>query len=267
MEFQLPQLPGRVYKERDYSNRLGEVNYLSQKGLNKQLIMPRWQFIIMIAFAVVGVIIGVYLCTGLFGQVQGAMQRAEAATETNLTREVSYDLPQLQNLVVYDDASMKQSFVDAGLTTYLLSDESDVSSFNLAKLPADVTVEEAAVMYTKGIANLGAADAAKLLKGSWTLYVDHEGGTSYRLRYTDFDSGSAEAAVDAAITAEGFDPATVGAENQGVDDAGNTYKAGTVVGADGNVYNWRVSAIDLSEIYGVSGLPEDAMYVGIRLTA
>lgn len=267
MNFELPQLPGRVYKERKYDNRQGEVNFLSQKGLSKQLVMPRWQEFIMYAFVVVGIIIGAYLVTTLFSEVEGAAARAEAATEANLMREVSYDLPHLQDLVVYDDASMKQSFVDAGLTTYLLSDEEDVSSFNLAKLPSDMTVEEAAIMYTKGIGKLGAADAAKLLKGSWTLYVDHEGGTSYRLRYADFESGTADVAVDTAIAAEGFDLATVSEDNQGVDDAGNTYKAGTVQGADGNIYNWRVSVLPLSEMYNISGLPENAMYVGIRLSA
>lgn len=266
MDFQLPQLPGRAYKTRHYSNKQGEINYLSQKGLDKQLVMPRWQVGIMLAFVVVAICIGVWLYNNLTGQVEGAIERAEAATEANLTREVSYDLPHLQDLVVYDDATMKQSFIDAGLTIYQLSDADDATAINLAKLPSDVTEEEAAAMYTKGIAKLGASDAAKLLKGSWALYVDHEGGTSYRLRYADFDSESVEAAVDAAVAAEGFDLATVSEDNQGVDDAGNTYKAGTVVGADGNVYNWRVSALPLSEMYDISGLPDSAVYVGIRLS-
>lgn len=267
MDFDLLQAPEQVYKDRAYSDSRDGVNYLSQKGLDKRLVMPRWQFYIMIAFAVVGIFIAVYLATNLFSSIEGAVAQTEATTKANLTREVSYDLPRLQDLVVYDDASMKQLFIDQGLTTYLLSDEEDVTSFNLAKLPSDVTTAEAAVMYTRGIANLGASDAAKLLKGSWTLYVDHEGGTSYRLRYADFDSGSPELAVDAAIATEGFDLATVGTDNQGVDDAGNTYKAGTVQGADGNIYSWRVSAIALSEIYDVSGLPENAVYVGVRLAA
>lgn len=267
MDYELLQTPEQAYKDRKYSDREGGVNYLSQKGLDKQLTMPRWQVWIMLAFAVVGIVIAAYLVSTLYGAFEGAAERAEAATTANLTRNVSYDLPRLQDLVVYDDASMKQSFIDQGLTTYLLSDEDDVTSFNLAKLPSDVSETEAAIMYTTGIAKLGASDAAKLLKGSWTLYVDHEGGTSYRLRYADFESGSAELAVDAAIAAEGFDVATVSDDNQGVDEAGNTFKAGTVQGADGNIYSWRVSAIKLSEIYNVSGLPESAMYVGIRLSA
>lgn len=262
----LPELPERAYKERTYSTKHGQVRYLNQKGLDKQLTMPRIQFYIMLVFAAVAVGIGVWLYTGFFNQVDGAIARTEQSTQDNLTREVSYDLPVLSNLVSYSDQDMQQSFVDAGLTTYLLSDASDVGSFNLAKLPADVSVEEAALMYSRGVARLGASDAAKLLKGSWTLYVDHDGGTSLRLRYADFNSGSVDLALDAAIAAQGFNLDTVG-DDQGVDDAGNTYKAGTVIGSDGQTYTWRVSTLPLSEMYDISGLPSNAVYVGVRLSS
>ena len=39
------------------------------------------------------------------------------------------------------------------------------------------------------------------------------------------------------------------------------------VDVDGSTYTWRVSAIALSEVYDISGLPDSAVYVGIRLTA
>ena len=32
-------------------------------------------------------------------------------------------------------------------------------------------------------------------------------------------------------------------------------------------YNWRVSVIELDEVYDISGLPNTAFYVGIRFTA
>ena len=43
-------------------------------------------------------------------------------------------------------------------------------------------------------------------------------------------------------------------------------RSGTVE-ANGGAYNWRVSAIALSEVYDIAGLPDTAIYVGIRMTA
>lgn len=262
----LPEPPERAYKERAYDNRHGEVRYLSQKGLDKQLTMPKIHVYIMLVMVAIAVVVGVWLYTNFFNQVDGAIARTEQATQANLTREVSYDFPLLSHLVVFNDADMQQSFKDSGLTTYALSDEGDVTGFSIAKLPADVTEVEAAAMYAKGVARLGASDAAKLLRGSWTLTVDHEGGTSLRLRYADFDSGSVDLALDAAIANQGFSLDTVG-DDQGVDDAGNTYKAGMVIAEDGQTYTWRVSVLPLSEIYDISGLPSSAAYVGVRLSA
>ena len=47
---------------------------------------------------------------------------------------------------------------------------------------------------------------------------------------------------------------------------GNTFKQGTVE-ANETTYTWRVSAIPLSDMYDISGLPETATYVGGRLSA
>ncbi len=37
--------------------------------------------------------------------------------------------------------------------------------------------------------------------------------------------------------------------------------------SDGEKYTWRVSVIDLSEVYDISGLPNTAFFVGIRFSA
>lgn len=63
---------------------------------------------------------------------------------------------------------------------------------------------------------------------------------------------------------EGLENAEV--TDSGVDDSGNTYQAG-VVSTDNGTYNWRVSVIELDEVYDISGLPNTAFYVGIRFTA
>jgi len=70
----------------------------------------------------------------------------------------------------------------------------------------------------------------------------------------------------AAIAAEGFDPATIAEDGMGVDEVGNTFKQGTV-DVDGTAYTWKVSALPLSEMYDISGLPETAVYVGVRLSS
>ena len=136
--------------------------------------------------------------------------------------------------------------------------------FEVIKLPADLTVEEAGLMYMTGIDKLSAADAVRLLKGAWTLDVSRKAGESIRLRYADFDSGTIEKAVQGAMQAEGLESAEI--TDNGVDDSGNTFQAGTVA-TDSGTYNWRVSAIELSEMYDISGLPNTAFFVGIRFGA
>ena len=37
-------------------------------------------------------------------------------------------------------------------------------------------------------------------------------------------------------------------------------------GEDAETYSWRVSVVPLSEVYSVAGLPENALFVGIRFT-
>lgn len=84
-----------------------------------------------------------------------------------------------------------------------------------------------------------------------------------RVRYADFASGTADVAIQSAKEAEGL--SDIQATDAGVDDSGNTYQAG-IVEVNGETYNWRVSVIALSEVYEVSGLPQNALFVGIRFT-
>ena len=141
-----------------------------------------------------------------------------------------------------------------------MSDDPE-AALELIKLPSDVSELDAGLMYNKGVSKLSASEAALLLNGSWTLDADRSDGTSMRLRYADFSSGSLDAAI-----AEGFDPATIAEDGMGVDEVGNTFKQGTV-DVDGTAYTWKVSALPLSEMYDISGLPETAVYVGVRLSS
>lgn len=259
-----------LFKSRrnEYVDTEGPVRYLDGRGLARPLDMPRPQIAVMIGFVVVAALIGGYLLFNVLDAVKGGAARAQASVEENLSREVSYDLPPLTSYITMGDDEIKQALADAGLTVIDkggMSDDPD-AALELIKLPADVSELDAGMLYAKGVSKLSASEAALLLNGSWTLDADRTDGTSLRLRYADFTSGTLDAAIDAAIASEGFDPATIAEDGAGVDEVGNTFKQGTV-DVDGTAYSWKVSAIPLSEMYDISGLPESAVYVGVRLSA
>ena len=249
---------------KEYVDTEGPVRYLDGSSLLRPLDMPRQQLALMAVFVAVAALIGGIMLFNILDSIQGNAARAQASVEENLAREVTYDLPSLPSLIQLDDASIKQTFTDAGFTTYEPSPSEDGSGFELVKLPSDVSLPEAGLLYQQGVANLDAADAARLLNGSWTFTIERENALNMRLRYTDFSSGGVEAAVEAAIASEGFDAST--ASEIAVDEAGNTYRSGSI-DVNGTAYTWRVSAIALSEVYSISGLPESATYVGVRMTA
>lgn len=255
-------------RKKEYVSAGGPVRYLDGSSLARPFDLPKRTIAALCAFVLVAAVIGGVFLYNFLDTVLNASAREQASVEQNLARDVSYDLPALAALASLDDASIRQTFADAGYSTVDLSTEEEFPSggFELAKLPSDVSTVDAGLMYAQGIAQLSAADAARLLKGSWTLTVDRSEALSMNVRYADFSSGDVNAAVQAAVAAEGFDPATVPEDGQGVDEVGNTFMTGTV-DVDGSTYTWRVSAIALSEVYDISGLPDSAVYVGIRLTA
>ena len=245
-----------LFKSRrnEYADTDGPVRYLDDSGLRRPLDMPRPQIAIMFAFVLVAALIGGYLLFNVLDAVRGGTARAQASVEENLSREVSYDLPALTSYITLNDDEIKQAVADAGLTVIDkggISDDPE-AALELIKLPSDVSELDAGLMYNKGVSKLSASEAALLLNGSWTLDADRSDGTSMRLRYADFSSGS----LDAAIAEDGM----------GVDEVGNTFKQGTV-DVDGTAYTWKVSALPLSEMYDISGLPETAVYVGVRLSS
>ncbi len=246
--------------------RIGDVSYLDGAELTRPQEMPARVRTIMFAAMAVAALIGGLFLTKYFDQILNEPIRQQQALQENLTREVSLDLPQIAQLMPENDEDIMTSLSEAGLTLYERTPvgTNPDGGFEVIKLPPDMTVEEAGLMYVKGIDRLAAADAVRLLKGAWTLDVSRKAGTSMRVRYADFDSGSIEAAVQNAMQAEGLENAKV--TDSGVDDSGNTYQAGTVK-SDGEKYTWRVSVIDLSEVYDISGLPNTAFFVGIRFSA
>ena len=245
--------------------------YPDGSGLLRPVNMPGQAWIVALVFAAVALGLGAWWGSNTMNDIEDSVKLSLATVEENLEREVTYDLPQIVTLLDLDNQSILAKLEEEGLTIYNLSpaedgeeqDEAD-GGLNIMKLPSDVSLSDAAVMLSRGIANLDAARAAKLLNGSWTLQVDREAGVNDVVRYVDFSSGSIEAAIESAIAIEGFDPATVSEDTQGVDDAGNTYKQGTVQVGETS-YTWRVSAVPLEDVYDIAGLPEESVYVGIRV--
>ena len=259
-----------LFKSRrnEYVDTEGPVRYLDGSGLERPLDIPKPQIAVMIAFVVVAALISGYLLFNILDTVKGGAARAQASVEENLSREVAYDLPALTSYIALSDEEIKQAVADAGLTVIDkggMSDDPD-AALELIKLPSDVSELDAGLLYSKGVSKLTASEAALLLNGSWTLDADRTDGLSMSLHYADFSSGGLDAAIDSAIAAEGFDPATIAEDGAGVDEMGNTFKQGTVE-ANETTYTWRVSAIPLSDMYDISGLPETATYVGVRLSA
>lgn len=243
----------------------GPIKYPDDSGLKRPLDPPSSVRRNMLAILAVACLIGGFVIFKyLDAAVTGPLKDKEAAAEY-AAKEVALDLPQIAPLLNSDDQAIMSSLSSAGYTLYEKTPvgSNEKGGFEVIKLPADVSLEQAGLIYLGGINNASASDAAKLLNGSWTLSVDRSAGTSIRVRYADFASGNIDTAIQAAKAAEGLSDAQ--ATDAGVDDAGNTYQEGTITSGE-ETYVWRVSVVPLSDVYDVTGLPEDALFVGIRFT-
>lgn len=267
---QTPNLPFNLKPEqKDYVDTGGAVRYLDGGRIDKPIDMPPAQRIAMLAFIAVGVVVGIFLIMHAKDALFGNAERDAEETSANLSREVAYDMPTLTSFVWADDDSIRQSFTDSGFSMYEYSEASDfpTGGFQTAHLPSDLAYEEGVALFDKGFSSLDCVDASLLMNGLWMFEADRTDGVGLRVRYVDFTSGSVEAAIDAAMAQQGFSADSLLAEDgSGVDDVGNTFKAGTV-DVDGTSCQWRVSAVPLADVYEISGLPDTAVFVGVRLTA
>ena len=155
-------------KRNDYVDNEGPVRYLDGSGLSRPLDMPKPQLAVMGLFVAAAAIIGGYLLFNVLDEVQGGAARAQASVEENLARPVTYDLPVLPSIVeIGDNETVKQVFADAGATLYDTTSEEEAAGNNLSviKLPSDVSLVDAGLLYQKGIPNLSAGEAALLLNG------------------------------------------------------------------------------------------------------
>lgn len=248
------------------SNAPETVRYLDGSGLARPFDPPRFVIAACVVAAVAAAVIGGMMASKAIDQVLHGEERAAATVQGNIERDVSYDIPAMQEYMPLDDASILARFQEAGFLTYDLAGEGD-SGADVMKLPADTNLMDAGIALGGGIGNMDAVAASKYLVGSWRFTVDREQGLSMRVRYADLKSADAVAAMDAAMASQGWiDNAAVSVESEGQDEVGNTYREGTLAG-DAGTYTWRVSVCPLSDVYEIAGLPDTAQYVGIRLMA
>ncbi len=244
----------------------GNLLYLDGTPLATALKVPKATWIGMAVLMVVAAAVGVWAFSHYYDLTANAPKRAQEELQANLTREVDLGLPVLSSLVGADNETILAAVQDGGATIVDTSseDEAAAGDMELAKLPEGVGLDQAAVMKLQGVSKLSPAEAALMLNGSWTMNVVRSGNeTSLRLHYCDLSATSPESAITAAMAAEGFPAET--ATEAGVDDAGNNFQTGKI-DVDGTSCTWRVSVCSLSAVYDVSGFPETAQYVGIRLT-
>ncbi len=241
-----------------------KVRYLNGESLSRPLDMPNGVKRGMLAALVAAAIIGCAFLAWYFDGVANGPKRQEQAIEETLAKEVSYDLPDLYSLMPLDDEGILAALHEANLPIFEVPAQSERSVLQIVKLPPDMNVVDAGMMYASGVSKLSAADAAKLLNGSWDLQVDRENGVNMVVHFADFSAATVDEAIQTALTAEGLNETNI--TESGEDSAGNTFTAGTIDGENGS-YSWRVSALPLSKIYSIDGLPQNAVYVGIRMTS
>lgn len=249
---------------REYTQRRGEISYLDGRSLSRPTDMPRFQKIIALVIIVAALIIGFFMVDRFVISKWREAADAEQAIANNLKREASIEsIPVVADLINLENAEIKSTLEAAGNKLYDASAGDESNDMVLYRVPEDMSESEAAAMIVKGIGSLEPQDASKILNGSWYMAVDRVGNTSMVVRYADFKNSNPELAIQDALKKQGI--ATDGITDSGEDESGNTYSMGGLE-ADGTACSWKVSALPLSEIYSVSGVTENACYVGIRVT-
>lgn len=239
------------------------VIYPNGDSLSRPLTIPDSARTGIVVLVIAACVIAAGMLWAYFDATTNEPKRQQALLEEQLGKEVSLDLPSLLTLVELDDASIDEQLKSAGYTLFERKPVGSGDVYEVVKLPDDMSLVDAGALYATGINKLTATQAVSLLNGSWDLSVDRKSNLNISLHYADFKSGSLETAISNAIAAENLERG--GISDSGEDDGfGNAYSTGTVM-ISGDSYSWTVSAIPLLQVYSLAGIPDDAVYVGIRI--
>lgn len=243
----------------------GPVRYMDGSALTRPFDPPKYVMAVCVVAGIIAAVIGGTVASKAIDQILHGSEREAQTVAANIARDVSYDIPVMQNYLALDDASILQSFADSGFTVYSFLPEGE-AGVDVFKIPTDTTLDEAAVAFANGLSSMSAIDASKFLVGSWRFTCDRSEYLDMRIRYADLQASDAQLAIDGAMASQGWVvDETVTQTAEGTDEIGNTYREGFLY-TDAGTFIWRVSVCNLSEVYSISGLPASAQYVGIRLT-
>lgn len=249
---------------RSYTKRKGGVRYLDGTSLARPNGIKGGQRLILLLIAAIAIGVGAFF---IYNTIYASIREAALAEQSvaeNLTRTASIkSLPDMTTLINLSDDEVLARLEESDYQIYNVTTDGSTSGISVYKLPDDVTVDDAAVLYARGIDRLNASQATRILVGSWYLSTDRTGTGSMVVRYADFSTGDMQVAIQNALATQPFAPDSVA--DTGVDDAGNTYASGRI-DVDGVPCVWRISVLPLSDMYSVSNLPEESCYVGIRIT-
>lgn len=250
-------------KQRQVFKENPNVYYMNGESLSRPMTLPpsaKVGITVIIAIAAIIAAVAFYM---YFDATTNEPAREQARMEENLNRGVTLDLPSLLEFLPLDDASIDAQLKATGAAFFERSPVGSGEDYEMIKLPADLPLADAAAMYATGVSKLSPSQAARLLNGAWDLVVDRSNGIDVSLHYADFSSGSEAAAIENAIAAEDLSRGEV-TDSGDNDGYGNHFTAGTIM-IGGTIYDWTASAVALKEVYSISGLPDDAMYVGVRI--
>ncbi len=231
----------------------------------------------VIGFAAVVVVVALILSSSMAYKAIDKILHGEenriSQIEQLLHRDVTLHLPHLTDLIHMDDTSLLQFLNDNGyrfidLDTLAAEAQNieyvDNPGVDVVCTPSDVDPDKTKAVYAKGINGADALTVAQYYNTSWHLINDIDNAV-LSVKYTDFVSTTPEEALDTAMETQGWlENEHVIVEDEGVDEADNMYRSGTVHTDTGD-FSWRISTCLFSAAYDVSDLPETTHYVGIRI--
>jgi len=205
----------------------------------------------------------------IYLSAQKAVQAVEKSREVplcvrDLAVPIDRNLPVLTELYTWDDQDIIDKTVSENENVYVIN--STKRGMEIMRCADTMTVEDMANCYAEGFSNQTLETICVILKNSWWITTNHGSHDNIKLKYSEFTSGSLNAAIEEAMEEQGFKGEGAGVLLSGVDNNGNTYKYGTI-DYDGETLYWRVAACPVKDVYGFDSLPDEGCYVGITLDA
>lgn len=243
----------------------GSVRYMNAEGLKRELSFPKQLFPLLIGIALIAAVIGMIWLTSTMNGITKAREAQITSVDDALEQTSAPKLPMLANLLNQDASTMSATLSSAGFNIVDVNKAKNNNSpdIDFVKLPDNMDTATATALYLQGVEQISPAQAIQLLAGSWRLTSAENDLGTLSLKYADFKSASLDAALTEALKSQGMAEATI--DDEGVDDAGNTYKSGTF-DTDAGTVNFKVSACLLSEVYTIEDAPTEALYVGIHIS-